>query len=104
MLHVPLAKVDKNWNTALFFVFLVTLVQGGSGLLVLPLIEYTQYAAYACGGLLTLLMIVFLIATFKNPGYIKSDNKIDFQALLISTDPYNICPDCKIIRTPRSRH
>ena len=29
---------------------------------------------------------------------------IDFQQLLSTTDPYNLCPDCKVIRTPRSRH
>ena len=44
------------------------------------------------------------MATFKNPGYLKTSPNINFQQLLSETDPYNICADCQVIRTPRSRH
>lgn len=51
-----------------------------------------------------LVILVFAIATCIDPGYLKPDKSINFQELLDATDPYNICPDCGVIRTPRSRH
>lgn len=52
----------------------------------------------------SLLLLFFFLAAITEPGYIKRDQNIDFQKLLDSTDPYNLCPDCKVLRTPRSRH
>ena len=51
-------------------------------------------------GLASLLVLAFSLAAFKNPGYVERDPQIDFQAVLDDTDPLNLCPDCKIIRTP----
>lgn len=50
------------------------------------------------------LLIFFSLAAFKDPGYIKRHERIDFQDVLDQTNPLNLCPDCKIVRTPRSRH
>lgn len=55
-------------------------------------------------GFSVLLFISFIVASLMNPGYLERDKSINFQQLLNNTDPYNICPDCKVIRTPRSRH
>lgn len=64
--------------------------------------------AYIMTGVLlalgAILILAFSLAAFKDPGYVAWDPFIDFQTVLDETDPLNLCPDCKIIRTPRSWH
>ena len=77
----------------------------GSLVFVLPYMDDLE-TYYIIGTLilLALLILSFCLATFTDPGYLKSDKSIDFQELLDVVDPCNICPECKVIRTPRSRH
>lgn len=55
-------------------------------------------------GFATLLLVFFCLAAFRNPGYVKWDGIIDFQELLDKCNPLDMCPECKIIRTPWSWH
>ena len=41
---------------------------------------------------------------FSNPGRIEPDPSLNFIKLLDSMEASSLCPDCKIIRTPRCRH
>ncbi len=43
------------------------------------------------------------LAAFREPGYLTNDG-ISFMTLLKRFDPTNLCPDCEVIRTSRSRH
>lgn len=40
----------------------------------------------------------------KNPGFIEKDKTLNFVTLLEQFDPSSLCPECEVIRTPRSRH
>lgn len=94
MLKVPLTKVEKSMKTALFFILLLLLVIGGSILFIYPMMkEFKMYYIIGSGAAGGLLMLAFLLATFLDPGYLKTDKSINFQELLDITDPYNICPD-----------
>ncbi len=53
---------------------------------------------------LTFSIISFLILWNKDPGYVTKDTNLDFFELLKIYDPTNLCPECEVIRTPRSRH
>jgi len=47
----------------------------------------------------------FIIASAKDPGYVKPDSEnFTFIDLLLKLNPADLCPDCRVIRTPRSRH
>ena len=50
-----------------------------------------------------LTLIIHIALATKNPGFIKNDG-IEFMSLLEAFDPQSLCPECKIIRTGRSRH
>lgn len=107
MLKVPLAKIERNERTAVFFVFLYLVLNTITGLFIIPQSQKGDYRiipAVIFSVLSGLLFLSFWLASLINPGYIKRDPTIDFQELLDNTDAYNICPDWKIIRTPRSRH
>ena len=48
------------------------------------------------------LLISFSFASFKNPGHLKSE--IPFWDLLQNVSPTELCPECRVIRTVRSKH
>lgn len=54
--------------------------------------------------LYVLIIISYFLAVFKDPGTIKPDSNLDFLELLNKFNPTELCPDCKVIRTARSRH
>jgi len=48
----------------------------------------------------------YILGTKRDPGFLKNtdEHQIDFMELLKVFSPSELCPDCKVIRTPRSRH
>lgn len=105
MLKVPLTKINRNERTVAFFLFLFIGMNTVNWLFIMPVDEnMTKIFSITFAVADLFLLISFALAALINPGYIVRDPNIDFQQLLDTTDPYNICPDCKIIRTPRSRH
>lgn len=50
--------------------------------------------------------IPYIICAKKDPGVLRQDenDKIEFVDLLKKFNPTELCPDCKVIRTPKSRH
>jgi hypothetical protein len=50
-----------------------------------------------------LALLIHLLLTCRDPGFIKNDG-IEFMKLLETFDSYSLCPECQIIRTGRSRH
>ena len=51
-----------------------------------------------------LIIISYLLAVYTDAGTLKSDKNLDFLELLSKFNPTELCPDCKVIRTSRSRH
>ena len=49
-------------------------------------------------------MLMWVIAWMRDPGFIKKDNQLDFLDLLETFEANCLCPECEVIRTPRSRH
>jgi hypothetical protein len=46
-----------------------------------------------------------IVAAKKDPGFLKPDTEhFTFIDLLNKINPADLCPDCRVIRTPRSRH
>jgi len=44
----------------------------------------------------------FILCAFRSPGYLEPVH--DFLELLSKVHPSEMCPECKVLRTPRSRH
>ena len=58
--------------------------------------------AYTIAGLSPFILLSFFIASARDPGYLKSQH--NFLDMLSKIHPCEMCPDCLVIRTPRSRH
>ena len=46
----------------------------------------------------------YVCAVVKDPGVLTADPELPFEELLQKFKPCELCPDCKVIRTERSRH
>jgi len=103
MLKTPLKKIDRNRKTVFFFLALLLIGLVITTLFILPVIDNPIltiiYALIYVG-----ILINFLLSFIITPGYIKPHSGFDFQTLLNTLDPVFLCPDCQVIRTPRSRH
>lgn len=120
MIKTPLIPLKPNYKTHNAFWIIVTLVQltlwfilfpSKHTLLKMKSLDYTRfYYPLISLGLFFVIAIAFSFAAHLDPGrlyptYRKEDgNPIDFLELLQKFHPTDLCPDCKIIRTPRSRH
>lgn len=50
------------------------------------------------------MFIPYVMAIRKDPGLLKPDPNVEFIDMLQNFEADELCPDCKVIRTPRSRH
>ncbi|CAI2360459.1 unnamed protein product [Moneuplotes crassus] len=103
MLRAPLAKMRKNERTVAFFLVMIFTVMILSFLYVIPTFK-SNLVAILSGVFGIYLFVSFGGVTIKNPGYLEQDPDVDFQELLNTLDPLDICPECEIILTPRCRH
>jgi palmitoyltransferase len=44
------------------------------------------------------------LTTFTDPGKIEKPSDVDFLQIMQAIDPVLLCPECQVVRTPRSRH
>lgn len=63
-----------------------------------------EYVLYTSQVLFCLCIILNIIVWRSNPGFVEGDPSLKFVTLLDSFEPKSLCPDCQIIKTPRSRH
>lgn len=106
MLKTPLRKVRKRPTTMLFYILLALVLFAVLFLFIFPTtIDYEaeQFIMYGLSGIGVFAILLLLIGSCKNPGYLEKP-KIPFLTLLDKLDPTMLCPECEVIRTPRSRH
>lgn len=51
-----------------------------------------------------LALFFFVLSSCLSPGKLQKSKSVPFMHLLLNFDPIQLCPDCEIIRTKRSRH
>lgn len=103
MLRPPLKKLTKSPKTMIIFFSLMAVAYVVLLTVVFPKIEM-NYLKEAITGTFFLSLILGLMCCFKDPGYLQRDPEYDFLSLLQTFDPSCLCPECEVIRTPRSRH
>ena len=85
MLKLPPTKVTKSPSTAIFFVFLLVALLIGFFLFVFPFIDKSLTILLIIFLIFTVILIIFFIlATFTDPGYLNTDETINFQELLLT--------------------
>ena len=113
MVKTPMVKLRKNHKTQLLFATLFFMIIFAQIFIIVPsklpvvanmynIDQKFEFFAYAIGSLSILLAISFLLASFKDPGRLKPE--FPFMELLRKVHPCEMCPDCRVIRTSRSKH
>ena len=92
MIRTPLKKISRNSYTLLLYIFLMI----SSYLLVTR--DLITNIIFGCS------ILSFLICWLREPGCLVKDTSLNFYELLELFDPNMLCPECEVIRTPRSRH
>ena len=106
MLRTPLTKMKKRPTTMLFYVLVFLILLADQFLFILPwTVDFNnqKYIIYGLCGFGGLCLLSLIISSWKNPGYLEKP-KIPFLNLLDKFDATLLCPECEVIRTPRSRH
>ena len=103
MVKTPLIPLKKNPKTQLGFFMMLSLFYLMMCFFVYPTMD-SPIAFYLTGGLTVLMLFCFLMASFRNPGYLTKLKGVEFIELLEKVPAVDLCPDCEVIRTPRSRH
>jgi palmitoyltransferase len=103
MLRPPLKKLKKSPKTMIIFYSLMVFSYILHLVVVFPKI-HTEWIKITCSAVFALSMFFGALCCFRDPGYLQKDEKYDFLELLQMFDPSCLCPECEVIRTPRSRH
>lgn len=106
MIKTPLKKLERNKKTVLAFIAAIISSQLMVELIITgayhnelnSTLRITQISSFLVS------FLCFLFSWLKDPGYIRKDKTIDFFELLSIFDPESLCPECEVIRPPRSRH
>lgn len=105
MLKTAFKKQEKSPKTLIFFSTIMI-----SSFILLWLFVFPHLSGSIIGSknvcifLFCLSMLFSIICWLKDPGYIRKDSQLDFLDLLEQFEANCLCPECDIIRTPRSRH
>lgn len=106
MLRVPLTPLSKNHKTQTLFLILFGIIHSLSTVVILPTLE-VELSFYAqLGNTISTIMVflAFSYASCKSPGNLRPLTDRPFIELLRDINPADLCPDCKVIRSPRSQH
>ena len=63
-----------------------------------------DWLLYGSQGLFGLTMLLWSFVCVSDPGKLKRDPELSFVELLDTLEPSSLCPDCEVIRAPRSIH
>lgn len=66
--------------------------------------EQKNWLLTSCYTMLGLSFFFFFCTCVKDPGYLNNLPSFDFLEMLETFQNHDICPECRVIRTPRARH
>lgn len=99
----PIKKITRSYLTFSVYVFLVASTFIEMHLFVFPYQPFSDWLFWLNLHFL-FTNIFFLMASFKNPGYIDKDPELSFEKLVERIDPDGLCPTCETVFTSSSRH
>lgn len=103
MLKTPLKKTERSNTIPFFFLALNLIAYAILSIFIFPVYEF-NVLIYVSAGIEILMLVFWFASCCMNPGFIKKPDSVDFLQLMQMIDPVQLCPDCEIVRTPRSRH
>jgi hypothetical protein len=105
MFRSPMVPLKRNHRTQALFLTLFAIVFVLNFLIINPPMQYYgRLIQYLSVGTTAFVLLTFFYASCKSAGVVKRDKNKDFLTLLRDVNPADLCPECQVIRTARSRH
>jgi palmitoyltransferase len=105
MIRVPLVPLRPNHRTQILFLSLFLVIYVLNMITILPTLEPHNLYYQLFSTISTIVVLIgFTWASFKDPGVLKPSKDYTFLELLRDINPADLCPECKVIRSARSRH
>jgi palmitoyltransferase len=103
MIKTPLKKQRRSLRTLVVY-YLIMIIS--FFLVSCVIFSHVESRTFKITVVVTFLTsIMFSVLSWQlNPGFLEKDHQFDFMQLLESFEPNCLCPECEVIRTPRSRH
>lgn len=101
--RTPLKKLQKNYYTFSLYVALIGISFVQLHLYVFPYAPFDEWT-FQLNFHFLLVNIFFLMASCKDPGYVKPCKDVSFVKLVEMEDPRSLCPNCETHYTMDSRH
>lgn len=102
LLKTPLEKVYKSRQVLIQFYFMMTFNYVGMFLFIFQYVKSIYFIVHSILSVLVIMLMVML--SRSNPGFVKRNKKLDFQKLLETGQLDKVCPICEIALTSRIRH
>ena len=100
----PLKRTEKSRSMPIAFITMIDSVYIVLVLVHFPLWVQRRYWVYIDLFLGVFNVILWFATMNSDPGYIETTKSVNFLKLIQAMDPKNLCPDCFVIKTPRSFH
>ena len=105
MIKAPFKKQSKSPRTLIFYISIKLLSLISLYFFVFPQMHhFYPNITLACQITYISTLVLWFMCWMKDPGYVKKDETLDFLDLLETFEANCLCPECEVIRTPRSRH
>ena len=118
MRRVPMLPLKPQRQTMLLFIFVFTYILTSQALIILPCklifdtfddnfiyfyaVQDNIVLAVSLLVMTPIVLVCFILCVCRDPGYLVPEH--NFLELLSKLHPADLCADCKVLRTPRSRH
>lgn len=103
MISPPLTLKSKSYKTFIIYLILTFTSFFLCYCIVFPHVDkYWVKLSLLISFVINTLFSVLLLRV--EPGYLEKDPNLSFMQLMEEFEPNCLCPECEVIRTPRSRH
>lgn len=101
MIKTPMVPLKPNHKTQVLFISLFLIIYFTQLFVITPN-QQTKLFAYSITITSLILAVSFIVASVKEPGFLRPG--YPFMDVLSKVHPCEMCPECEVLRTPRSKH
>ena len=94
MIKTPLKKIEKSPQTAILYLFLISMSYAFVHFYLQSDLYFTDLEKYMTHVLFIGSTLFFCLCWLRDPGYLSKDPEIDFFEIIEKFDANHLCPEC----------
>ena len=101
---LPLMPIEKSRRAEILFTFLFFFIFLNQIFVVEPVLDVYYFMISTTMCMTKLGFVFWALTRNQKPGYVERDSELNWVDVMKKVPSVHLCPDCKIIRPPRSHH